>query len=375
MKSTVLKEKFKEGLLLTERVCAKSASLPILSNILLSWQKNTIQLSATDLEVGIRYTILAKNEKEGALALSPKAISQFVGLIPGREVTLSLGEHQLALEAGEFKASFRGADPEDFPLIPKPKGNEQFVEVDTKAFCEGLSCVAGFTGQTQARPEISGVLFLLQKNTLKLVSTDSFRLAEKTIKLKKEVAAKSFILPAKASRELISILGEREGSTRMYLSESQAVFDWSQEGQAQEPAIQLVSRLIEGEYPPYQDVIPAKHSTTAIFAKEELANHVRAASLFSGRMNDVQMTLDPTKKQLEISAKSAEVGENTSVMKGDISGAKVSAAFNWRFFSEGLAHIKSEEVKVLLSGEENPALLLPQDSQEGYLYVVMPIKA
>ncbi|MBI1984931.1 MAG: DNA polymerase III subunit beta, partial [Candidatus Wildermuthbacteria bacterium] len=360
-----------------ERICAKSASLPILTNILLTAEKNKLEISATDLEVGVKYSILAKNEKEGSLAVAPKALSQFVGLIPEPQVLLLVKEDQLEIQSREFKADFKGLNPEEFPIIPSLKGGEESVEVETASLCQGLASVAGFTGQTQARPEISGVLFSFQKKILKLASTDSFRLAEKTLHLKKETGAeKSFILPQKAARELVSILGDRSGRTAIFFSPSQAIFDYSSEGQPQEPAIRLVSRLIEGEYPPYQDVIPAKHTTTALVNREELLNHIRAASLFSGRMSDVRVTVNPAQKQVELGAKSADIGENTSRIQGAVAGAKVSAAFNWRFLGEGISQMKSKDIELLFSGEEGPALLRPsQKEDEGFLYVVMPIKA
>lgn len=375
MKSAVLREKLKEGLSVAERVCAKSPSLPILSNILLSAGKNFLQLSATDLEVGIRFAILAKNEQEGSLAVSPKPVNQFVGLLKDPQLTLSSKNNQLEIASKEFRANFKALNPEDFPIIPSAKGNEEFLEVETRPLVGGLSSVIGFTGQTQARPEISGVLFSFQKNTLKLASTDSFRLAEKTLHFKKETGAeRSFILPQKAARELVSVLGERIGKTKIFFSPSQAIFDYASEGEPQEPKIQLVSRLIEGEYPQYQEVIPTSFVTTAKVQREELLNHLRAASVFAGRVLDARLTFDPAKKRIEVHAQSAEVGENTSFVPARISGEKTSIAFNWRFLGDGVAQFTAEDLEILLSGEDGPALLKSTQEDEGFLYVIMPIK-
>lgn len=375
MNSSVLKEKLKEALLVAERVASKSLSLPILGNILISTKANFLEVSSTDLEIGIRYKILSKNEADTQVVVLSKSLSQFIGIIPGPQVVLKTNNHGLLVESDDFHAQFKTLSAEDFPIIPSPKESEELVELETKAFCQGMASVMNFTGQTQMRPEISGVFFLFQKNMLKLASTDSFRLAENTMYLKKEVGKEtSFILPAKAARELVSVLGERAGSTKIFFSATQVIFDYSIEGASQEPKIQIVSRLIEGEYPKYQDVIPANVGTKAVLKREEFLNHVKAASVFSGKMNDVRVLVDPARKGVEINSKNADLGENTSFLKGQVRGDRIEVAFNWRFLGDGLSQIKSEEVELGITTEDGPAILRPiQD--EKYLYVVMPIKA
>ncbi len=375
MNSVVLKENFKEGLLVAERIASKSPSLPILNNLLVSTKTNALEISSTDLEMGVRYTILSKNELEGMVVVPSRSLPQFVGLVPGPQIILKTKERGLEVESGEFRAVFKTLSAEDFPIIPSLKGGEEFMDIETRSFCQGLSSVVNFVGQTQMRPEISGVFFLFQKNTLKLVSTDSFRLAEKTLYFKKEnTKERSLILPQKTARELVSIFSERGGKMRIFFSPTQVLFDYSVEGQPQEPKIQLVSRVIEGEYPRYQDVIPASEKTKAVVDREEFLNHVKAASVFSGKMNDVRVALDPSKQRIEIVSRKTDLGENTSFLKGQLTGEKVEISFNWRFLGEGLAQMKSEKVEFGATTEDGPATIKPL-GEEGYLYVVMPIKA
>lgn len=375
MNSIILKEKLKEGLGVAERIASKSPSLPILNSILICTKPNGVEFCSTDLEMGVRYGVLAKNEKEGMVVLPPRAIAQFVALIPSEQITLKTIEAGLSVGGGEFRATIKTLGAEEFPIIPALKGSEEAIEIETPALCRGLAQVVNFTGQTQARPEISGVLFLFQKNTLKLVSTDSFRLAEKTIYFKKESAKEtSFILPAKTARELISIFAERREKTKIYISPTQVIFDYSPEGQPQEPHIQLVSRVIDGEYPKYQDVIPSSPKTKAIVDREEFLNHIKAASVFAGKTNDVSLVLDPLKQQIEISARSADVGENNSSLKAQIQGPKVEAAFNWRFLGDGLSQFRGEKIEFSATLEDGPAMLKPTTQDEAYLYVVMPVR-
>lgn len=374
MKTTVLKDFLKEGVVAAERVCAKNPSLPVLSNILLLAEKNVLQISATDLEIGVHYKMLAKNDKEGSVVVPPKALSQFIASLTGNQASLSLKEKQLEVQAGNFKALLKTLDPEDFPIIPSPKGDELTAEIDATALSQGLASVLGFVGQTQARPEISGVLFSFSQKTLKLVSTDSFRLAEKTVPTKTMTPKEhSFILPAKAGRELVNTFGERQGKVKIYFSPTQASFFYSLAGEAKEPQIQLVSRLIEGEYPKYQDVIPSNIKTRVLLNKNDLMAHLRAASVFSGRTNDVHLVLDPQKKAVEVRSQSQDLGEDVSSLEAKVEGEKREVSFNWRFFLEGLGQMKSERIDFGLASEDGPALLRPGDAEE-FLYVLMPLK-
>ncbi|MBI1971387.1 MAG: DNA polymerase III subunit beta [Candidatus Wildermuthbacteria bacterium] len=374
MRATILKKNFQEGLALAERVVPKTPTLPILSAVLCSVESNFIQISATDLEIGIRYKILSKNEQEGSFAVPPRPLGQFVGTLPEGPVALEKKEGGLAIGAGEFQAVFKTLDAEEFPIIPLAKGDENQTHVDAASFCDALASVAGFVGQSQARPEISGVLFSFDKKTLTLASTDSFRLAEKTVPLLKETPGPQVcILPAKASRELLALLGDRPGVLKIFISPTQIIFHYGQDGRPGEPEIQLVSRVIEGEYPKYQEVVPASFETTCVFSRGDLLERVKAAGIFSGKMQDVLLAFDPGKKRVEISTKNPTIGEQHSFLGGDMQGQKLEISFNWRFLADGLAQTKGDHMQFLLSSAEGPALI--KSAQDpSYFYVLMPLK-
>ncbi|MDP6704112.1 MAG: DNA polymerase III subunit beta, partial [archaeon] len=138
--------------------------------------------------------------------------------------------------------------------------------------------------------------------------------------------------------------------------------------------IQIVSRLIEGDYPDYKAVIPGEYRTKTITEKGELLNHLKASSVFAGKMNEVRFLFDPSKKGVEMIAQSAEVGENTSFLEADVSGEKSEVSFNWRFVADGLSQIKGQQIEVGVSSESGPTSIKPT-TEEGYLYVVMPVRA
>ena len=374
MKATALKETLQRALSVVERATAKNPSLPILGTIAILAQKNKLELAATDLEFGVRYRVLAQTEKEGGVAVPSHLLSQFVGLLPEKQVILAASATGLQVVSKEHKTLVKTLSLDDFPIIPTLQGNEKAIEVDVKTLVLGLEKVVSVTGQTQVRPEISGVYFLFQQDLLRLVATDSFRLAEKTLSfVGPQKTEATFILPQKTAKELVSIFGDLQGVMRIYISPAQVLFEYIDKEDVKGPTIQVVSRLIEGEYPQYQDVIPKDCQTIMVTEKAELISRLRAASLFSGKMNDVHVVLDPKKQGMQLSAKSSDVGEHSSLVPGKVQGKALEASFNWRFLLEGVSQIQSQELEIGFGGEDAPAVLRPI-GQGDYLYVVMPVK-
>jgi DNA polymerase-3 subunit beta len=200
-------------------------------------------------------------------------------------------------------------------------------------------------------------------------------LAEKSLSFEKpQQTEASFILPQKTVKELISIFSDLPGKIKLYLSPTQALFDYSLKEQMGSPSLQVVSRLIEGEYPQYQDVIPRDFATKAQLSRQELISRIKAAAVFSGKMQDAKVIADPKKKGLEISSESADAGRHSSFLSANVTGERLEIAFNWRFLLEGLSNMKGDEVEIGFGGEDAPALVRPI-GKEQYLYVVMPVKA
>jgi DNA polymerase-3 subunit beta len=377
MKLIILQEKLKEGIGIVERVSTKSLSLPILNNILVKTEKNFLNLASTDLETGIKWWALAKIEKEGTITIPTRIFSSFINFLPNKQVTLESKNSTFNIECENYQTTLKGLSSEDFPIIPQI-GGEESVSVNSRSFCQSLNQVADIAIPSTAKPEISGILFVFQKDFIKIAATDSFRLGEKTFyyNLKKPNALSkeySLILPQKAAKEIINIFGEREGELRICFSPNQVLFELPM-AETSHPQIQLVSRLIEGEYPNYKEIIPKKYETQAIFQRNELLNQIKSASLFSGKINEVKLKIDPKKERVELFSQSPELGEYRSYLSGKIKGKEFEVSFNHRFLIEGLLNIKSSEVVFELTGSEGPGVLKPA-GDSSYLYVVMPIKA
>lgn len=378
MKLSILQENLKNGLNITSRVSGKSLTLPILNNVYLKVEKNFLQISATDLEVGVRWWSLAKVEKEGEIIVPAQLLTNLVSLLPNKIVNLKAESNVLFVECDGHKTRINGFDPQEFPIIPQV-GDDEKISVNNNVFCQALSQIADIASPNQTRPEISGVFWGLQKDFMKLAATDSFRLGEKTIFLKNEAKTPhlgreiSLIFPQKTAREIINIFKEGEGGINIYFAPNHILFE-SLMAETVHPQIQIVSKLVEGEYPAYQDIIPKKYETQIICLRNDLLTQFKAASLFSGKTNEIKIKIDPQKNEIDLSGRDPDLGEYQASLPGKVKGKKIEISFNYRFLVDGLSNIKSSEISLELNGEEGPAVLKPIGDQS-YIYLVMPIKA
>jgi DNA polymerase-3 subunit beta len=377
MEVFILKEKLKNGLQVVEKLLSKSLSLPILNNVLIQAQKNFLILTTTDLESGIKWWGLAKVKKEGEITIPLSLFSNFLNFLPNQQIALQTKEDLLLIECGNYKVQIKGLSSTDFPIFPEFT-KENFAEINSLSICQGLSQIVDIAASSQIRPEISGILFLLQKDSIKLVATDSFRLGEKTISQNNIILTNSFdkelsfIVPQKAVKEIINIFSQKENRVKIYFSQNQVLFE-SKMSEIDHQEIQFVSRLIEGEYPAYQEIIPKKYETQVILPKNEFLNHLKGAALFGGRINEIKLKIIPQKSRIDFFSQNPDIGEHHSFLVGKIKGNSLEVFFNHRFLVSGLQSIKSAEVIFEVQNKESPAVLKPV-GDSSYIYVVMPIK-
>ncbi|MGB9743514.1 MAG: DNA polymerase III subunit beta [Minisyncoccales bacterium] len=379
MKIIILKDKLKEGVNLVSRIPVKSVNLPILNNILISVKKNFLTLITTDLELGIKWQSLVKTEKEGQVVVPIKILSNFINFLPNKQITLETSGFDLKIICDNYQTIIKGNNPDEFPIFPQISNKEK-IEVPINLFCEGINSVVNITNPSLIKPEISGVYFSFQKKLIIIAATDSFRLGEKKLYLESlnNINNYSLIIPQRAAKEIVNIFGEKEGDLTIYFSPNQLLFETTSK-EFHQPEIQFISRLIEGDYPNYQEIIPTKYETTLIFPLTELINQIKLASLFSSRANEIKLKTEPSKHQLKISSQNLDVGEHQSFILGQVKGKAIEISFNHRFLLEGLLNLenlsrqKKAEVVLNLINSEKPAVLRLKDD-DSYLYLVMPIK-
>jgi DNA polymerase-3 subunit beta len=362
-----LRENLKQSLNITEKIIGRNLTLPILNNLLLAVESNKLKVSSTNLEIGINSWVTGKIQEKGSITIPAKLISDFINNLPNEKIELKTKDKQLEIKCKKLKAILKGLPADDFPIIPKIKDNP-LIKIKGSILKNGFSQVVEMTALSESRPEISGIYMRFNKNLIKLAATDSFRLAEKNIETNsnsKELKGQTVIIPQRTVQEIIRILGEEETEVEITLSGNQILFDLGN--------TQIISRLIEGQYPDYQQIIPDSFQTQVIINRGELINNIKIASLFSGKINDIKISVNPKKSFLEVLAKDADIGENKSRIKTKIEGKEMGIIFNYRYLLAGLNNIFSDKVIIGLNNSAKPVVIRPVGDTT-YTYVVMPIK-
>jgi DNA polymerase III subunit beta len=380
MKLITTRNNIKKGLSVIERITGRNISLPILNNVLIKSENNFLTLIGTDLEIGIIFWSLAKIETEGDITIPSKLLYGLISTTTEEKIKLETKNNILYISGEKYKAQVNGLSSEEFPIIPKIKNKSEFIEVNNIPILKGLTKVLSFCSTGQSYPELSGVYFKFQKDKLEIVSTDSFRLAKIDLYFEKKMEKNySFILPQKAVREITNILSEKSASgkgnnkTKIYIESNQIFFEIMSEDFSF-PEFQLASRLIEGEYPNYQEIIPTSYKTQILLNKNDFINNIKAAALFSGKVNRIDFKINPGQNLIELSSQSAEAGEIKSSIQAEIKGEKTEVSFNFRFLMEGLSNMEGQKVSLELNGQEGPALLKSEEDPD-YLYIIMPVKS
>jgi len=370
MEIVILQENLKKGISAVQNIIGKNLTLPILNNILLSTENNLLKLTSTDLEIAISYWVPCKIQKKGQITIPTRLFSNFINNLPVKKIELKTKTNNvIQIKCENFKSNIKGLDAKEFPIIPKIKTNLK-TKIECEKLIQGLNQVINFTSLSNIRPEISGVFINFNSKKIKVVATDSFRLGEKVINLtnkETDQVKNSIIIPLKTAQELIRVLSDKNKDEliEIFIEKNQVLFKTKE--------LELISRLIEGNYPNYEQLITDQFETTLILDRIEFLNAIKISSLFSSKINDVKLKVFPKKSLVEILAQDIEVGENISTLKGDIKGKEIEVIFNYKYLIDGLNSIETKKIIFGLNGEINPGIIKPVGDQS-FIYVIMPIK-
>lgn len=370
MEFTCLQENLKQGLFIVNHIAGKNNNLPILSNVKIEIKEGVVKLITTNLEIGVTNIIRGKISKEGSFTVDSKILSDFINLLPNKKTKIVLESSSVKIECENYKTKIKGLSDEDFPLIPEIN-RENVVSVDINEFKKALSQVVFAVMNSETRMELSGVFFNVEQDNLILAATDSYRLAEKTIKIqnKKQINQKT-IIPARTIQEIIRIMsGEKESENKeieVVIADTQILFKIND--------TEVISRLIEGQYPDYKQIIPKNVNTKCVINRNELLRAVKASSLFSKTgINDISIDFPENKNKTVISAVSGQTGENVVEIDSNIQGNDNGVTVNYQYLIDGLNSINSENIKIEIIDNNTPCIIKPEND-EGYLYIIMPIK-
>lgn len=348
------------------RIISSSHTLPILNNLLLKTENGLLKISATNLEMAIINNIRCKVEEDGSLTVASKVFVDLVNNLPNKNITLQSKENQLFVETENYHTNIKTLPAEEFPLIPAVEGGNA-LKLDAQELKTALDQVMFAASTNQTQPEISGVLFAAEKEILRLAATDRYRLAERKVLVSQTNGENmEAIVPQKTCLELSRIIGNQKGNLEMQFSETQASVNFNE--------VLVVSRLVDGQYPDYKQIIPTVFTTTAVTEKNSLVNALRAVAIFGQNGSSVSMVFSEDKQQMELAAESSELGKGSVELPAKIEGKGGSLVLNYHYLLDCLSGVDSQNVVIKMIDDNSPSLVVPEDKND-YIYLVMPIKS
>lgn len=356
-------EKIKKALMSVERITGKNLTLPVLSSVLWVSSGKTLKLRATNLNIGIEIEIPAKIEKEGIVAVRGDVLSSLFSVLQGDfNVTFELINGNLLVKTKTSTILLKSIPHDDFPTIPMVSG-ESFI-ISSRKFVDGIKSVYYSASVSEIKPEIGSVFIYPEDDTLVFVSTDSFRLAEKRIKIKQKLSFDGVLIPYKNITEIIRIFDGFDEDIIVNLTQNQISFSMLN--------IYLTSRIVDGNFPDYKQIIPKNTTTKAVVLKQDLMSSLKVSNIFSDKLNQIVFTIKPEDKLFEIESKNNDVGENNTIVAGALSGEDVSANFNFKYILDCFQSINSDSLGLELSGNNKP-MILRGVGDNSFMYLVMPM--
>jgi DNA polymerase-3 subunit beta len=363
MKIQVTQENLNKALGSVARVASSRNTLPILANVLIKTVGTRLSISATNLDIAVTHYIGSKVSSEGSITIPARLVQDFVSSLPSGIIELKLDEYKLHFSTGTYRSTINGISSEEFPVLPAIKDGKNW-SIDSSLLKKKLQQVIVAASNDDTRPVLTGVYFHSDEGKLRIVATDSYRLAEATVMDTKHNI--NLLVPISATQELLRIVSDFEGEVNITHDEQQVLFSVGD--------VELVARLIDGKYPNYASLIPKKFETSAKLLKSELLNITKVSSLFA-RENAGSITLEVNEhdQTLNIHSIASQLGENIASTKGVIEG-EGSITLNSRYLLDALHVMNGEDIVFSFNGKLEPSMLSDPKDKE-YIHVIMPLKS
>ncbi|MBU1089033.1 DNA polymerase III subunit beta [Patescibacteria group bacterium] len=371
MKFSVLQENLNTALSHVSRFVSAKTQLPILKNILFAIDNGRLKLSATDLKIGINYWIGAKIEKESSITVPAKEITEFISYLSPGKLDISVNDKSLlSVHSPNAQSSFTTMPSDDFPTQNTSKKKYTF-DLDYSLLSETVAQIAFAAATDDNRPVLTAVLWQFTPQAFTMVATDGFRLSVKTsklinpINLDKQQSPVTFLIPSKALSEIVRLSkNEKKINVALTNDERQVVFVLED--------LELLTRLIEGDYPDYQKIIPKEFNTKLTIDKEDFSQAIKIASVFARESaNIVRFKVD--KNSVELTANAPQVGQNKNTLEAKVEGESMEIAFNYKFISDFLSICKGDFVTVKLNQSLSPGIFEDQNDPN-FTHVIMPVR-
>lgn len=364
MKITILQSDFLPTLLIGSRFVTQRAQLPILGNIKLEAKGAKLIISATNLEMSVSTSIGAKVEKEGQITLPAKTLTDLVSNISDSQINIESDLEKVKISSENTKTTLTGTNAADFPEIMDSMP-EKSVSLDTKEFIEALPQVAFCSSPDDTRPALSGVLLIFDTD-ISLVASDGYRLSKRVLSQKSDNTNIRYILPKNLVSELLKIIKDPKKKLLHHYSDSnkQVVFSYDN--------YIISSRIVDGEYPNFEKIIPASSKIEATLSKSDLTQALKVISVIARESaNIAEFNFD--EKSVVIKAESNKSGEGETFLDANVTGGKLSILFNYKFLLDFLNSIEGDSVLMQMN-DSSSAGVFKDASQKNYLHLVMPVK-
>lgn len=365
MQFTCTQENLARGLNIVGRVASKNVALPVLQNVLLTAEEGAVRLQTTNLELGVSTTIRAKIDKPGKYTVPARTFSDLVNSLGNDKVTVEASDTGLTITTSHSTTVIKGLPAEDFPVIPELHDG-QIATMPGSQLHRALEGVIFSVANDESRPEISGVYVHFEGDAMIVVATDSYRLSERRCKLLQAPQnPKNAIIPARTAQELLRLIPKDDTVATVALGDNQATISIAD--------AEVVTRLIEGHYPDYQQIIPANHTSKVDIDREAFITNVRTASI-SSQPGVFDLTLDIRASEIGLSSASAQSGnEHHATLEAQVEGKPMSIVFNHHYLLDGLLSLSGETVSLKLTDSQAPGVLLSANQPDD-LYLIMPIR-
>lgn len=374
MKVSCLQENLAKGLSIVSRAVApRTATLPVLTHVLLATDNGRLKIAATNLELGVTCWIGGKVETEGAVTLPARTFSDLVSLLPQDTVNLELNvrTQTVRVQSGRTDANIKGIDAQEFPIIPTFNSTAAAF-IDPAVLKKMINQVVFCAATDESRPTLTGVLTKLEGKTITMAATDGFRLSVRKAELKEAVAeAKTFLIPGKAVAEVARVMGEQEEPVAISITPSngQVLFHMSN--------VDVVAQLIDQKFPDYEHIIPRKHETRSVMNSADLLKACRQAGIFArDSLDTMRLAIKPGEElepgRVTVTARADETGDNLSEVEAMVNGGGVEIGFNVKYLIDVLSVVDTPQIALETTQPRSPGVVR-MVGDENFLHVIMPM--
>ncbi len=366
MKLELNLKKLKDAISMIERVAGKHMTLPVLSCVLIEVKNNTALFKATNLDIGIEVSVPVKSNEDGVMAVPASIISSFVSQVVGDSQLIKMDDSSgnLLITTAKSKGTIKTQAFDDFPSIPRVVDGKEFT-IPSESFLKGLKSVWYSSSISSVKPELSSVFVYKDESNLVFVATDSFRLAEKKIKIPNTANIGDILIPYKNIPDILRVLENINSNVTVLINKNLISFTSGE--------VYLVSRLIDGVFPDYRQIVPKSFVTEVVVLKQDIINALKVSNIFSDKFNQVHLSVDPKGKMFSIQTKNSDIGENSTTVDSALTGDPIEINFNYKYIADSFQSIDADSLTLQFSGNNRPMVIKPVSGDQTFMYLAMPM--